>query len=197
MVEAIEPNTGTNRSATATARLIARLDDALELFDEPLWTELRNTLAAESASLRTEAQSAEWYRADPARLATEKAALSRLMRPIAECPDLFYIREDSRLLGAVGLAALDAGERVRLDVLFPGDYPDSAPRVFFTGDVAGSLASLLMPDGAIPVPFGAERQWKSDLNGAFVVSCAIDWLKRVVRVETSPDARGLRPRWNA
>jgi hypothetical protein len=187
-------NLSSNGLPSDKAILVARLDDALALFDEPSWHDLRSALLSPTREAPQPPQPApatsvgpqEWYAADASRLAREKAALAKLLRPTPEYPGLFYLRRDTKRLGAVGLVQLTKNRQIKLEMIYPGDYPVSPPKVYCFGPGVHSIASKLQGDGAIPVPFGADQQWTPKSTGALVVAWAIEWLEEVAGIQSPP-----------
>jgi len=126
-----------------------------------------------------------WYEADqPLLLATERE-IRATMAPTRECPHFFYVREDSKRLGAIGLVQISTGIRIKVDIAFPEEFPQQPPHIFFFGPAVGFVASRLRPDGSIPVPAGGSQQWTSAMSCAAVIRWAIEWLKSVFALRGS------------
>lgn len=174
------------------AILITRLDDALKLFDVKEWRDLRTVLVSGDEPAAEPGQSKKWYEANASLLAREKSVISRLMNPLPEYPGFFYVREDSKRLGAIGLVQVTGGKMVKLEIIFPDDYPDSPPRAFCFGPALGRLSGQLLPDGAIPVPFGPEQQWTPNANSGHIISWAVEWIERFIRTGTQDSAPSRR-----
>ncbi|MEI8195051.1 MAG: hypothetical protein WCI73_04000, partial [Phycisphaerae bacterium] len=118
---------------TDAAKLLARIEDALALYDEPAWREIQLILTDEKPPSPPAERPMEWYKAEPQRLAKERAVLTRLLSACPDCPNLFFQRERTQQLGAVGLAALTGGTKVKVEIAFPDDYPTTPARVYFFG----------------------------------------------------------------
>jgi len=174
-----------------TALLVTRLDDALALYDEPVWRELRSALTApEKLSPPPVETPKEWYKAHPDRLAKERAVLTKLLTAVPDCPTLFFHNTKTDRLGATGLVNMTAGRRVKIEILYPGDYPASTPRVFFFGPALKKIPQLLREDGSVPVPFGANQQWTENSNGGMVLNWAIEWLEQTMKLQAPPPPGG-------
>jgi ubiquitin-protein ligase len=182
-----------------TTTLITRLDDALALYDEPLWQELRTALTAAKRPSQGEEQK-EWFRAYPDRLAREYAVLTKLITPAPDCTTLFFQNTKTKRLGATGLVNLTGRKRVKIEIQYPDDYPISPPRVFFFGPVLKKIPQLLREDGSVPVPFGADQQWTESGNSGIVLNWALEWLERTMKLETASAAQReitqLKPGWH-
>jgi len=163
---------------------MTRLDDALALFDEPVWRELKQALVTPEPT-KPEAKSLpkEWFRANPQLLAKEKAVLDKLLSALPEFPGLFYQKRNPELLGAAGLLTVRGATKVKVEVIFPEDYPQSAPRVFFFGPAIKKAPRLLRADGSIPVPFGADQQWNPGCNSGTLLNWALEWFESNMEVK--------------
>jgi hypothetical protein len=187
-----------NSANTIDSVLITRIEDALSLFDEPVWRELRQALVAPEPS-RPESKPTprEWFRANPQLLAKEKAILEKLLSPLPEIPGLFYQKRNPDLLGVAGLLTVRGATKVKVDLIFPEDYPQSPPRLFFFGPAIKKAPRLLRADGSIPVPFGADQQWKPSCNSGMILNWALEWFEANMAVKEAPPSRegdGGRPR---
>ena len=167
--------------------LILRLDDALVLFNEPVWRELKQALVTSEQSKPEEKPLAkEWFRANPQLLAKEKAVLEKLLSPVPEFPGLFYQKQNPTLLGATGLLPVSSATKVKVELIFPEDFPKSPPQAFFFGPAIKKSLSLLRADGSIPVPFGADQQWNPGCNSGMILNWALEWFETNMEVKPSP-----------
>lgn len=177
--------------STDKAVLITRLDDALALYDEPVWRELRAALMTpEKPAPRPVETPKEWYKANQGRLAEERAVLTKLLTAVPDCPTLFFHNTKTDRLGAMGLVNMTGGRRVKIEILYPNNYPASPPRVFFFGPALKKIPQLLREDGSVPVPFGANQQWTEDANAGMVLNWAIKWLEQTMKLQAPPDSGG-------
>jgi len=176
------------------AASLTRVDDALALYDEPVWRELRQALVAPQQPL-PEARPAtkEWFRANPQLLAKEKAILEKLLSPLPEIPGLFFQKRNPDLLGVAGLLTVRGATKVKVELLFPEDYPQSPPRLFFFGPAIKKAPRLLRADGSIPVPFGADQQWKPSCNSGMILNWALEWFEANMEVVQQRAAQGQSP----
>ena len=171
-----------------TMVLITRLDDALKQFDMPVWKELRSALTTTEPPEPESEPSGEWYQANPSLMVREKRVLETLMMPLPNTPTLFNIRQGSKCLGAIGLVQLTGGIKVKLEILFPEDYPDSPPRAFYFGPGLMQMADRLTPNGAVPVPYGADQRWTQAANSGHILAWAIEWLERNAQLRRLPSS---------
>ena len=180
------------------AKLYGLLHMADERFPAPVWGQLMEAILQEGTPSEpepippstavqpepgpNEACGRPWYEQDQLRVALEKAVLTKQMTACADVPGLFFILRRTRQLGAAGLVAIGSGVKVRLDLIFPTDYPQSLPRAFIHGGRLERLAHRLRPDGSVPVAMGEDQRWDPTLNSGFVVCWAIEWLLKVAEV---------------
>jgi hypothetical protein len=181
-----------------TAQLVARLEDALALYDEPIWRDLQSLLTEQKPARQpTEEKPVpaetpkEWHKANPERVRKERDVLSRLLQPTPSYPHLFFEQTGTNQLGATGMVRVIGGKPVKVELIFPDDYPTSPPRVFFFGPALKTIPQLLRDDGSVPVPFGADQQWTTGSNSGMALAWAIEWLERTVKVVTSSGDRAL------
>lgn len=170
--------------------IVTRLDDALALYDEPVWRELRNALMAEKPVPSSVEISKEWYKAHPERLSKERAVLTKLLTSLPDCPTLFFAKADR--LGATGLLKMIGGKQIKIEILYPKDYPVSPPRIFFFGPAFRKIPQLLREDGSVPVPFGAAQQWTEGCNSGIALNWAIEWLEQTMKLQ-APQSPGGAP----
>lgn len=162
--------------------LITRLDDALALYDEPMWEELRDILTSEQKS---ENNTKIWYRANPEKLVKERKVLTKLLIPSQDCPTLFFYNEETGKLGATGFIDMTGGKRVKIEMIFPVDYPESPPRVFFFGPALKKIPQLLREDGSVPVPSGPDQSWGENCNSGMALNWAIEWLEHTMQLQAA------------
>ncbi len=180
----------------STAVLLTRLEDALALYDEQAWRDLRQILVSEGRPASVDDTSKQWFEIDPDRLAKERAVLTELLSPLPDNSSLFFQQSDTNRIGATGLLRWQPRENLKVEILFPDGYPDAPPRVFFFGHALRKIPQLLREDGSIPVPSGAEQQWSSRMTSAVVLEWATGWLEKTVRLEapsSGEDSTGGRP----
>lgn len=182
--------TAVDKDQESRGQLLTRLEDALALFDEPVWRELRAALTAEKPSQPPVEDPKQWYKARPERLAKESAVLTRLLTAVPDCPTLFFQNMKTDRLGATGLVNMTGGRRVKIEILYPNDYPASPPRVFFFGPALKKIPQLLREDGSVPVPFGPNQQWTEASNGGIVLNWAIEWLEQTMNLQAPPSPGG-------
>ena len=177
--------------STDKAVLITRLDDALALYDEPVWRELRVAMTTSENSATPPVETPkEWYKAHPKRLAKERSALTKLLTAAPDCPSLFFHNTKTDQLGATGLVNMTGGRRVKIEILYPNNYPASPPKVFFFGPALKKIPQLLREDGSVPVPFGANQQWTEDASAGMVLNWAIEWFEQTMKLQAPPDSGG-------
>jgi hypothetical protein len=170
--------------------LFTRISDALALYDEPVWRELKQALVTqEQPKPESKPVPNEWFRANPQLLAKEKAVLEKLLSALPEFPGLFYQKQNPTLLGAAGLLQVTGATKVKVELVFPADYPQSAPRVFFFGPAIKKAPRLLRADGSIPVPFGADQQWNPSCNSGTLLNWALEWFETNLEVKQPPPSR--------
>ncbi len=177
-------------ATTSDSVLVTRLDDALSLFDEPAWRELKQALVAPEQT-KPEAKSVpkEWFHANSQLLSKEKAVLEKLLSPLPAIPGLFYQKQNPSLLGAAGLLTVSGSTKVKVELIFPADYPQSPPRLFFFGPAIKKAPRLLRADGSIPIPFGADQQWNPGCNSGTLLNWALEWFETHLEVKQSPPSR--------
>jgi hypothetical protein len=174
----------------AEHQIITRLDDALALYDEPVWRELRAALTTPEKPLPPAEAPKEWYKAHPERLAKERAVLTKLLTAVPDCPTLFFHNTKTDRLGATGLVNMTGGRQVKIEILYPNDYPASPPRIFFFGPALKRIPQLLREDGSVPVPFGPTQPWTEISNGGIVLNWAIEWLEQTMKLQAAPPPGG-------
>jgi hypothetical protein len=168
--------------SSSIATLITRLDDALALYAEPAWRELRDLITTEKTTLPVK----EWYKAHPEQMAKENKVLSKLLSPLSGSTGIFFQQGKTDRLGATGLARLAVNKNLKVEIIFPDDYPEFPPRVFLFGSAIKKIPQLLREDGSVPVPFGANQQWTSESNSGMVLAWAIEWLEEIMKIESAP-----------
>ena len=168
------------------SKLLTRLEDSLALFDEQVWRELKQALATqEQPKPESKPESKEWFQANPRLLAKEKAILEKLLSPLQEIPGLFDQKEHPPSLGAAGMLTVRGTTKVKVQLIFPVDYPQSPPRLFFFGPAIKKAPRLLRADGSIPVPFGADQQWNPSCNSGTLLNWAVEWFESHMEVKPS------------
>lgn len=173
------------------SQLLTRLDDALALYEEPTWLELRAALLAEeSAPEQLSTEHEEWYRAKPERLAKERQVLQKFISPLPDSTTIFFHHQETNRIGASGLVQVSSDKRIKAEIMFPDDYPTSPPKIFFFGPALKKIPQLLRPDGSIPVPLGPEQTWSVSCNAGTVVAWALEWLEQTMEIEGLPERCG-------
>ena len=178
------------------------LEEALQRFDEPLLRKVRDELtkgpeapldrSAEDSIERSEIrppdvpadQQRSWYEKNPTRLVIEVGILRRLLHSVVGERHLLYRTPDKRL-GATGLLRIADGIAVKIDLVFPAEYPDSPPSVSLDGPGVRSQAHRLQPDGSIPL-YPTLEDWQPTHNSGTAILAALEWARRVFSFRPSP-----------
>lgn len=154
------------------ASLLTRLDDALALFNEPIWHELKYALIQPKQKETPK----EWYKANPERLVREKTMLSKVLSALPECPNIFFRQEQTDRLGALGLVEMPNREKARVELIFPENYPDSPPQVSFFRSLQSPSRQTSSEGRRISVPMDLMQQWNSNLHCDVALNWAKSWL---------------------
>lgn len=171
----------TNSDITKKASLITRLNDAIELYDEPIWREIQDILTSPEPSAHIVQEEAIWYRRDSHRLAREKTVLGQILAIPSDWPDIFYIQKRTGNLGVSGLLKCRNGKSISIEMIYPDDYPNSPPKVYLTGPWVKKNRGLFRADRSVPVP-GPRQEWNGQLDGSIILTWTLQWLEEVANI---------------
>ncbi len=119
-----------------------------------------------------------WHAANPDRVLLEKSVISRLLVRRSDCVDLFFLDPRTGRLDASGFLRIGAA-LVRVDLLYPDDYPESPPRVHIHG-LESSRGSSAGGQSLTPDLIG--RAWSQHCNGGHALVWAAEFLERSFQI---------------